>query len=284
MKRKSFKQAARGFLDDFVEDDVLTLAAAVAYSATLAIAPLLVLMLAILGSLGPELQDSFADAFAGLVGASGRELLEEVMRDAARKPDWRELGGWISAGLLVVAASAVFAQLQGAVNRIWELEAPSGGGVWRVLRRRLFSVGVLLALLFLTLLAQVTQFALQQVSLPEPGATVWSWLLATAVYTVLFGALYRWLPDGRLPWPTVMRAGLITALLFQLGHALVVTYLTRADPGAAFGAGSALVIWLLWSFYSALIFLASAELVSALAQFRAWQWFAKPARPLAHAK
>jgi len=262
MKRKSFKQAARGFLDDFVEDDVLTLAAAVAYSATLAIAPLLVLMLAILGSLGPELQDSFADAFAGLVGASGRELLEEVMRDAARKPDWRELGGWISA----------------------ELEAPSGGGVWRVLRRRLFSVGLLLALLFLTLLAQVTQFALQQVSLPEPGATVWSWLLATAVYTVLFGALYRWLPDGRLPWPTVMRAGLITALLFQFGHALVVTYLTRADPGAAFGAGSALVIWLLWSFYSALIFLASAELVSALAQFRAWQWFAKPARPLAHAE
>jgi membrane protein len=64
--------------------------------------------------------------------------------------------------------------------------------------------------------------------------------------------------------------------LFQLGHGLVVTYLTKAEPGAAFGAASALVIWLLWSFYSALIFLTSAELVYAIAHARGWAWFAKP--------
>ena len=246
------------YVAKFVDDDVMTHAAAIAYSSTLAIAPLLILALAIVGSLHPGSQDAIVSSFSALVGGGGKDLVEQINNEAAAKPDWRQFAGWLSAAILVLSASAVFAQLQNAMNRIWQLENNLGSGLRHFLRRRLFSAGLLLALLFLTIIAQFVQTYVQLVPLPRSGAIISSWLLTTLVYVGLFSALYRWLPDSRVPWWTVLRGGFVTAILFQIGRWLIVVYLAKTEPGAAFGPASALVVWLLWSFYAALVFLASA--------------------------
>ncbi|MEO8673294.1 MAG: YihY/virulence factor BrkB family protein [Tahibacter sp.] len=261
------------WLSDLVDDDLLTLAAAIAYSSTLALAPLVVLAIAILGSLHPASQASFVASLGDLVGPDGRRLLEQIVADASTKPDWRHLAGWLAGLLLLVSASAVLAQLQSAINRIWDLTAKADAGLWAFLRRRLFSAGLLLALVFLTILAQLVQTAMSVMPMPEFGAPALSWIFSSLVYLGLFAALYRWLPDRRLPWTTVLRAGLITSILFQLGRWAIVAYLAYAKPGAAFGAAGGLVVWLLWSFYSAVIFLSAAEAVYAFAHTRQWAWF-----------
>ena len=133
---------------------------------------------------------------------------------------------------------------------------------------------MLLALLFLTIVAQIIQTYVQLIPLPSEGAVFSSWILTTFFYFSLFAALYRWLPDCRLPWWTILRVSVMTAILFQLGRWLIVIYLAETNPGAAFGPASALVVWLLWSFYSALVFLASAELVFLAARAYSWDWVA----------
>ncbi|UXI67061.1 YihY/virulence factor BrkB family protein [Tahibacter amnicola] len=269
--------AIKQFFSDIIDDDVLTQAGAIAYSATLSLAPLVLLILAILGALHRDSQQAFIAAFSGLVGSDSEKLLRAIVEGANRQPDWRHIAGWSSAILLVIGASAVFGQLQQALNRVWEIEAKSGQGVWGFLRRRLLSAGILLALVFLTVVSMGFEVLLGLIRLPETWAPVISWLVGSVMYIALFAALYRWLPDRRVPWITAVRGAVLTAVLFQLGRLAVVAYLTKAQPGAAFGPASALVVWLVWAFYSALVFLVAAEAVYAVAHARRWRWITEPA-------
>jgi membrane protein len=259
------------FFQDVADDDLLALAAAISYYTTLCLSPLLLLSLAVIGTLYPTAQERFLTEVGSLVGAQGEGVIRAIVASAAERPDLGRLAGWVGAGVLLFGASAVFAQLQLSLNRIWGMKSPVYKGVLGWLRRRVMSAGMLLAVLFLTIVSFVMQAALNFITIPVAFAAL-AWVLAFVLYAVLFATLYHWLPDGRVPWATAFRGGLITTALFMVGRAVIGIYLERTDAAGAFGPAGAVIVWLLWAFYSALIFLFSAELLYALARHRNWRW------------
>lgn len=269
---------ARKFFSDLIEDDVLAHAAALSFYTTLALSPLLVLALTVAGSLYPSAQEQLINELVRLVGPQVEPVLRQLIDSASTRPDLRQWAGWWSVGLLVVAASAVLAQVQSSFNRIWGCADTTLSGVRGFLRRRLLSAGLLLVLLFLTIVSLGVQAALNTL----PSATEGWWLalgsvLGWAVYAVLFAALYHWLPDCRVPWATALKGGVLTAFLFVLGRFAIGAYLAQTDEAGAFGAAGGLLLWLLWAYYNAVIFLASAELLYALSAVRGWKWSTMPA-------
>jgi membrane protein len=259
------------FFQDVADDDLLALAASIAYYTTLCLSPLLLLSLAVIGTLYPTAQERFLLEVGSLVGAQGEQVIRSIVASASERPDLGRVAGWVGAGVLLFGASAVFAQLQLALNRIWGMKSPVYKGALGWLRRRLLSAGVLLSVLFLTMVSFVAQAALNFVAVPVAFAAL-GWVVTFAAYSVLFATLYHWLPDGRVPWRTAFRGGLMTTAFFMVGRAVIGIYLEKSDTAGAFGPAGAVIVWLLWAFYSSLIFLFSAELLYALARHRNWRW------------
>jgi membrane protein len=261
----------KDLLADVADDDLLALAAAISYYTTLCLSPLLLLSLVVIGALYPAAQERFLADVGALVGAQGQDVIRAIVDSASERPDLGRMAGWIGAAVLLFGASAVFAQLQFALNRIWGMKNAESKGVLGWLRRRLLSAGVLLSVLFLTIVSFVAQAALNFIALPAAFAAV-TWVITFLLYAVLFATLYHWLPDGHVPWSTAFRGGLMTTALFMVGRALIGLYLEKSDAAGAFGPAGAVIVWLLWAFYSALIFLFSAELLYALSRQRHWRW------------
>jgi membrane protein len=261
----------KDFFADVAEDDLLALAAAISYYTTLCLSPLLLLSLAVIGALYPSAQERFLAEVGALVGAQGEQVIRSIVASAAERPDLTRLAGWIGVGVLLFGASAVFAQLQLALNRIWGMKNQAYKGAMGWIRRRLLSAGVLLSVLFLTIISFVAQAVLNFVTIPAAFAAL-AWVVTFLLYAVLFATLYHWLPDGRVPWGTAFRGGLLTTALFMVGRALIGLYLEKSDAAGAFGPAGAVIAWLLWAFYSALIFLVSAELLYAISRQRHWRW------------
>jgi membrane protein len=268
----------RKFTDDLVSDDLPSLAAALAYYTTLALAPVVLIALSAFSALYPSAQENLAREVGGIVGPQGEELIRMITASTERHPDLGRLAGWIGAAMLLLGASSAFAQLQASLNRIWNMENRAYGGVWGFLRRRVLSLGVLLALLFFTIITLVFQAALNGLSFGEERAMqILGWLVGAVIYTALFASLYKWLPDGRIAWTTALRGGLLTTALFLLGRWAIGLYLGHSDTAGAFGRAGAVVVWLIWTYYSGLVFLLSAELLYALAHARGWAWLPEPA-------
>lgn len=271
------ERAWRRFLTNFVNDDVFGLSAAVAFYTTLAVSPLLLLALTVVGSLYPGTQERIIVQLVELAGTELEPLLRQIISSADERPDLRRFAGWVSIGVLLATASVLFAQLQYALNRIFRAQNAKMTGILGFLRRRLLSVGVLLTLLFVSIMSLALQAALSAVSEGAEGI----WVVAASafdlvVYTVLFSALYRWLPDRHVPWASALRGGLLTAALFTIGRAAIGAYLAHSDAAGAFGPAGSVVLLLLWAYYSAIVFLGSAEIVYAIAQARGWRWIREP--------
>jgi len=261
------------FFNDVSDHGVPVLSAALAYYTTLSLSPLVLLSVVFIGALYPSAQDRFVAEIGGLVGHDGQKVIQTIIQNASDKPDLRSAAGWIGAILLLVSASAVFGQLQTALNTVWGMTSKKISGWKGFLRRRLFSAGVLLAVLFLTLVSFVAQALLNLIYSSDAVAlkAVW-WTFSVLLYACLFATLYRWLPDGRVPWTTAFRGGLITTALFIVGRALIGLYLSKSNTAGAYGPAGALIVVLLWVYYSAMVFLLSAQLLHSVALHQHWRW------------
>jgi membrane protein len=145
----------KDFFADIADDDLFALAAAISYYTTLCLSPLVLLSLVVIGALYPSAQERFVAEIGALVGSQGEQVIRTIVASASERPDLGRIAGWIGAGVLLFGASAVFAQLQFALNRIWGMRStrPAYRGAFGWLHRRLLSAGVLLAVLFLTVVS-----------------------------------------------------------------------------------------------------------------------------------
>lgn len=251
----------------------LTLAASIAYYTTLSLAPLLILGLWLGASLSPLGQAELANQVSALVGPAAGDAIKLVVDNAASKPSLGSIAGVISVLLMLFSASAVFSQLQKALNVIWGVDKVDGAKpqlflrLW--LRRRLLAIGIIAAFVFVFIvsLAMNTTLALL---LPYTGS-VWkvvNEIIGLLVFTLLFAALYRYLPDHRTAWRDIGLGALVTAALFSVGKYLISMYLARSPLAGAYGPAGSVALLLVWVFYSAAIFLFGAELIGALAARR----------------
>ena len=250
----------------FFDHDVLSLSASLSFYTLLSFAPLLLLGVWLTSTVGYDVRQTLLDQIGKLAGSEARTTAAAVYASANQHPSIGTFAGIIGIVVSVVGATTVFAQLQISLNLIWGIRAHPGNAVWGWLHRRVLSVGVIAATVFVMVVSLLVSSLLGML-LPLKGS-VWDVLnqvISTAVLAVLFALLFRYLPDARLPWRRVTWGGAVTALLFALGKWVIGIYLSSGNIGGAYGAAGSLVVLLVWVYYSGAIFFFGAEVVHAWA-------------------
>ncbi|MFS8392124.1 YihY/virulence factor BrkB family protein [Xanthomonas campestris] len=249
----------------FLEIDVMTQAASLSFYALLSLAPLLVLLLWLTASLYPPAQEALVQQIAQLAGGSAAEVADTVIRNATDQPGVGSLAGLWSTLLLFIGATAVFAQLQNALNLIFRTDKQRLDGIMAWLKKRVFSFGVILALGFLLIVSMIATTALQVVfaRLPSVLPAV-GYVTTLALYSLAFAFLYRYLPDRTVNWRQAFVGGVITSLLFALGRYAIGVYIAKAAPGSAYGSMGTLVILLVWMYYASVVFFIGALLTAVI--------------------
>ena len=272
-----FKQSVR----DFIDDDAPTMAAALSYYTVFSLPPLLVLLLTLLGAvLDPQdIQGTVETQIRGLMGPEGSNQIRTIIANAERPGSGSLITTVLGLVALVLGATGVFGQLQAALNRAWEVGPdPEQGGFKSFVMKRVFSLGMVVALAFVLLVSLVLSAALTAFGdslagylpegLSEPVLQAINFALSFGVITLLFASMYKVLPDATIAWRDVWVGAAFTALLFTIGKFLLGLYLGRSNPGEAFGAAGALALMLVWIYYSSMIVLLGAEFTQVWAERR----------------
>ncbi len=268
----------------FFETGLMTQAASLAFYGLLSLAPLLVLLLWMTASLYPPAQASLVEQIGALAGDSASTVARTIIRNADEQPDVGSLAGWWSTGLLFVGATVVFAQLQGALNLIFRTDAKRLSGPLAWLRKRVFSLGVVLAIGFLLVVSMVATTALQVAFARLPSVLpAISYVTSLLLYALAFAFFFQYLPDRRVGWRHALLGGLITAGLFSLGRYLIGLYLAQAAPGSAYGSMGALVLLLVWFYYACVVFFVGALLTAVIDERRRGMGEGDPADAAAEA-
>lgn len=266
----------------FVGDEAPRLAAALAYYTVISLAPLLLVFVGIMGQvLGREAaRGEIVGQIDGTIGPEAAELVQQAL-EAAGRDSSGIVATVVGAVALFIGATTVFVNLNGSLNTIWGVEPePGQGGLLRQIRNfflnRLTTFVALLGIGFLLLVSFIVSTGIEAAAaffadqLPVPPGTLRLVNLGVSlgVVTLLFAYIYRTIPDVRLEWHDVFAGAFITALLFTLGKYLIGLYLGSTSVGSAYGAAGALIVLLVWVYYSALIFFFGAEFTQVYANRR----------------
>lgn len=256
--------AANAWMDDYAP----SMGAALSYYTLFSLAPLLVLIIAIAGMVfGQEAaQGAIIAQLQGIMGKEGATAVQGLLQ-AAREPSTGIVASIVGGFLLLLGATAIFAELQTDLDRIWQVpakEKPSG--IWGWLRSRVLSFGLVLGLAFMLMLSLVVSAALAATSEWLGGgaaesvlANVLNFVVSFALFTVLFAMIYKLMPTAKISWHDVWMGAAVTALLFNIGKSLIGLYLAKSSVASGFGAAGSFVILVAWFYYSAQIFLFGAE-------------------------
>ncbi|MFC0407646.1 YihY/virulence factor BrkB family protein [Roseomonas elaeocarpi] len=264
-------------VEGYINDECLSRGAAIAYYTIFSIAPLLIIMTAIAGFFfGDEaVHGALDDQLRGMLGQDAAGAVQEMVKGASNKTS-STIATIVGIVTLLVTASGVFGELQASLNAIWKTEPPAAGTettVTRLVRAKAASMGLVAATGFLLVVSLVVSAGISAVSTWLQGRMPGVTLLISAVniavslgiITVLFAAMYKVLPDHHMEWKDVGVGAFVTAILFTIGKSLIGWYLGSSNMATSYGAASALVIILLWVYYSSQIFLMGAEFTRAYA-------------------
>ena len=251
----------------FIDDEALTRGAAIAFYTVTSIGPVLFIVVAIAGlAFGEDAaRGAISDELGGLMGQQGSDLLQIAIQNASRKSSGI-IAAAVGIGTLVITASGVFTEMQQTLNVIWRAE-PRGTTISRLIRARAVSLGLVGALGFLLLVSLVISTLLSALSdyinayLPSGHLILQTltFLISFSLITLLFGAIYKVLPDKRIEWHDVLIGAFVTAFLFTVGKLLISLYIGSTAIASSYGAAGSLIVVLLWIYYSAQIFLLGAE-------------------------
>lgn len=256
-------------------DKVSRLAAALAYYTVFSLAPLLIIVIAIAGSVFGEeaARGEIVGQIQGLVGKSGAEVIQTAIQNAS-KPAQGTIASAVSIVVLLFGASGVFAELQDSLNTVWEVQPKPDRGLINVIRSRFLSFAVVLGVGFLLVVSLVLSAVLAALAnfLGDvlPGLVffwrITNFIVSFIVTTVLFGLIYKVLPDVKIAWSDVWIGAAITSLLFSIGRFLLGVYLGNSSFGSTYGAAGSLVIILAWVYYAAQILFLGAEFTQVYAR------------------
>lgn len=277
MRRKGIFALLKETFNEWNEDKASLWAAALAYYTVFSLAPLLLIAIAIAGAVFGEeaARGEIIGQIQGLVGREGAEVIQTMIQNTQKPDSGGALATIFGIGALFFGASGVFGQLQDALNTIWEVKPKPGKAVKSFIQSRFLSFAMVLVLGFLLLVSLVLSAALAVVgnffgSL-IPGYVILGQILNFAIsfgfITLLFAAIYKFLPDVHARWKDLWVGAAFTALLFNIGKFLIGLYLGNSGINSTYGAAGSLVIILIWVFYSAQIILFGAEFTQVYAKY-----------------
>ena len=273
----------RHAIDAFNADKVPRLAAALSYYLVFSIAPLVIVLITLIDhliSVHPgtasehEVRQQILNKLTTLLGADGARAINSFIQATSAQKRTGVIANIMGWTLVILGASGLFGALQDALNTIFEAPANTRGWLG-VLRDRFTSLLMIIVVAVLLAFSSLAQVAVQSTAsmlhiLPSEShlignvLAVCGWLISALALVMLFGILYRILPDVELPWKSIVRGAAITALLFLAGEALINMYLERVATASTYGAVGSLVILLLWLNYSMQTILFGAELTKVL--------------------
>ncbi len=256
---------------EVVEDNCLSMSAAIAYYALLSLPPLLAILVGIAGVVfGVEtVQEQLTGQVGGLVGPEGAAQIRAMIDNAGDLGGGSLMGKLLGLLALLFGATGAFVQLQQSLNRAWEVEPdPASGGLKNFVTKRILSFGMVMTIAFLLIVSLAASAALTALfgviegAIGPAGAAfarIGELAVSLGLFTVLFAAIFRALPDAQVEWRDVWAGAAVTAVLFVIGKFLIGFYLGQSNPGEAFGAAGSVVVLLVWIYYTALILLVGAE-------------------------
>src|SRR5207249_247158 len=255
---------------EWLQDKAPQLGAALAYYTVFSLAPLILVLLAIVGVI---FRDNPAGAWNKItqqmsyfLDQSAVQVVQNIAQKASQ-PGKSTVATVIGIALAVFGASGVFGQLQDALNTIWGVKAKPGGGIWAFLRSRFLSFAMVGGICFLLLVSLTLESVLKGFSHyiqgVLPGGIVIAmavyWIFDLAVIILLFAIIFKFLPDAKIQWRDVWIGAAMTAIFFAIGKWALGLYLGSGSAASAYGAASSLITLLLWVYYSSQILLFGAE-------------------------
>lgn len=276
----------------WLDADAFIHAAALAFFTVFSVAPLVIIVVSLVGIvLGEEAAQG--EIVRQLQDAIGREAAEAVQTavESSRPEKTGLLPTLIGFGTMLFGATSVFAQMQRSLNEIWGVMAkPTRSSIYLLVKARLLSLAIVLAIGFVLLVSLLLSVALKAVIafasdwLPVPAfvLTTVETIVSLVVITLLFAAIFRVLPDVILGWKDVLLGAFVTAALFTAGRSLIALYLAQTAPASTYGAAGSLVLLLLWVNYSSLILLFGAAFTRAHRESRGGQIRPRPSAVLVH--
>jgi membrane protein len=267
----------KGALTEFGDDNAARLAAALAYYAAFSVAPLLLVIIAMVGFFwaaeDTSVQERLIGELGDVIGPDGAAAIQTMLEAST------QAGGGLVAtiagiGGLIWGATRIFAQLQGALNDIWDVRPKPDRGILNFISTRIISFSMVLVMGLLLLMAFVLSAILtatgEMVAEYLPGSNLMIQIINHAmslgIITVLFAAIYRFLPDVEIQWRDVWVGAFITAVLFNLGKFGISVYLGTTSTASMYGAAGSFVILLLWVYFAAMIFFFGAEITQVYAR------------------
>jgi len=289
MKLKAVWELGRQTVMEWNRHEATRLGASLAFYAVLSLAPLLILTIALAGSIVgiKAVQEQVLSQFQELLGPVGATAVQSMI---AHAQNVRATSIASALGLLTLlfGASQVFSELQSALNKIWEVDTFKTGGILALIRQRFFSFGLVLAIGLLLLVSLLMSAALAAAGkymsgvlpLPEWLLQGFDFLLSVVGTSALFTLIFHYIPDAPTDWRHSWIGGLVTAGLFSFGKSLIGLYLGKAGIGTEYGEAGSLVVVVVWVYYSSQIFFFGAELTHVLSLDRRLRSlkFTKPGR------
>ena len=255
-------------LKAYINDKVPRLGAALAFYTTVAVAPLLMLAVAVAKIFFQDqnARQRIIGEIDQLVGGGASEAIASV-QPALPGDNATSIATWVGIGTLLIGGIAVFGHLQDALNTIWRAPAHTGETWRQMVKRRVFSFGTVIAtgfvmLVSLTVSAALTWFGENARTWAEWPTGVWesiNFLLSLGVITYLFAIIFKLLPDVFVRWRDVWTGAAVTAVLFVAGKTALGFYLARSSVTSAYGAAGSAIVLLLWCYYAAQILFFGAE-------------------------
>lgn len=256
--------------NEWLQDKAPQLGAALAYYTVFSLAPLILVLLAIVGVIFRDdpagAWDRITQQMSYFLDPSALQVVQNIAQKASQ-PGKSTIATIIGIALAIFGASGVFGQLQDALNTIWGVKAKPSQGMWGFLRSRFLSFAMVAGICFLLLVSLAVEALLKGFSHYVQSVLPGGIVIALAVYLVfdfavvvlLFAMIFKFLPDVEIQWRDVWIGAVITAILFAMGKWLLGFYLGSGAAGSAYGAASSLITLLLWVYYSSQILLFGAE-------------------------
>ena len=261
-KFKQFIDFVSAMFTEFNDPGGMKFAASLAYYTVFSLAPLLVLLISILGSIygRDAVQNQLFGQISGLVGATAAEQIQSMISNVKLSGS-TFFATVLSSVIVAFSATTIFGDIQDSINKIWGLKSKPKKAWWKLILDRLLSFSMIVGIGFILLIslavnaivAAFTTFL--QNRIPGSGALfieIVNQLLGFLISTVIFALVFKVLPDAKLKWKDVVMGSVITSLLFTLGKLGIGYYIGNTNV-SVYGAAAAIIVVMLWVYYTAVI-------------------------------
>jgi membrane protein len=261
---------------DFGRNDSMTFAASTAFYTIFSLPGLLIIVMSIAAAFynEAEVRDEMLEQITQVLGSDSAQTFDSIIRNA-RIDETSLVAKFTGIAVLVFSATTVFVSLQNSINHIWHIQPKPERGLVKFVVNRLLSFSMVASIGFVLLVSLIIDAFIviffRYLSAFFDEAIAWlasitNFILSEAIFLVIFGLMYKILPDAKVKWKTVWLGAFVTMLLFGLGKFLLSLYMANTDVGSAYGTAGSLVFVLIWIYYSVVIFLFGAQITYYIAE------------------